>query len=469
MARLELLEVPCLAIAGGVAIAELLLWLVPVLRPFGPPGWQMMVGDTAAGIVLAALATWLSGEDWHTKNAAHWIWIPVAVLLAIFGFLVLVEYRFGVGLGIDQLIYSSTAAHVTRFPGRPAPQTALGFVLVGTNLLLVRAEIGKRASAISDAAALLLLGFVLVMCGGYLYGAAPLIGVDPSSLSASQTLGCFGLLTFVLVARRARTGGLLRILLSTGIGGRAIRVLLPLVFLVPFLIFGVVGYVVEHHILPIPFARAFAAVISALAGLFVVIWLTTRINTLEGELRAMALNDDLTGVLNRRGFDFLAEPVLHESRRYKFTVTALFFDIDGLKETNDRLGHDAGSRLITDMAHLLRSHFRKEDPVARFGGDEFVVLMRGKEWKLVLSRLRADSEALTETGKRPYRIEYSVGEAVFDPASKETLESLVARADAKMYAEKIARKSAKASGRGGGEAARLTAEEEAKSGASRTV
>ena len=216
--------------------------------------------------------------------------------------------------------------------------------------------------------------------------------------------------------------------------------MLPGVILFPFLVFGGVGYLIEHRAVPIPFARAFAAVACALAGLFVVVRLTLRINALEGELREMALQDELTGILNRRGFGFLADQTLREARRSNQVITVLFFDLDGLKETNDRFGHDAGDRFIADVADLIRSHFRKEDVVARIGGDEFAVLVHGEEWKSAQARVDATAEALNRSGERPYNVRYSVGEALFDPTSDETLEGLVARADAKMYANKLARK-----------------------------
>ena len=102
-------------------------------------------------------------------------------------------------------------------------------------------------------------------------------------------------------------------------------------------------------------------------------------------------------------------------------ITVLFFDLDGLKETNDRFGHDVGDRFIADVADLIRSHFRKEDVVARIGGDELVVLMNGKEWKAAQARMNAAAEALNHSGERKYKVRYSVGEAFFDPTSDETL------------------------------------------------
>lgn len=440
VAHLDRVERAFLALTACLAGAEFLLWIFPDLRPFGPQGWSRMLGSTAAAMLLAATSAWFSREHRHLTSAARWIWITGALLLIIFGVLVLIEYAGGISLGIDRLFYIRTPNPVSRFPGRPAPQSAYGFALVGLCLALVRARMPGWLSVVTDAAVVSLLGLVLALCGGYAFGAASLIGVQPLNITSPQTLICFGLLTFVLVARRARVGGPLRLLLCVGIGGQAVRVLLPGVVLFPFLVFGGVGYLIEHRAVPIPFAQAFAAVACALAGLFVVVRLTLRINALEGELREMVLQDELTGILNRRGFGFLADQTLREARRNNQVITVLFFDLDGLKETNDQFGHDVGDRFIADVASLIRTHFRKEDVVARIGGDELVVLMHGEEWKPAQARMNAAAEALNRSGERKYEIRYSVGEACFDPKSDETLEGLVARADAKMYANKLARK-----------------------------
>jgi diguanylate cyclase (GGDEF)-like protein len=456
-AGLDRLEIACLAMTACVAGCELLLWLLPALRSFAPPGWQRMVGNTAAGMLLAVLCIWLSGDRQRSSAAVRWIWITAAALLMLFGLLFLAEYRLGVSLGIDRLFSFGVPPSVTRFPGRPAPQTAVGFVFLGAGILLVRAR-WRAWSAVTDTFVALLLGYVLILFGGYLYGALALVGVDPSNLTSQQTLACFGLLTFVLVTRRARLGGPLQMLLRVGIGGQAVRVLLPGVFVFPFFVFGSVGYLIESGALPIPFARAFAATTAVLVGLSVVIWLTLRINALEGELREMALNDGLTGVLNRRGFDLLGEQALREARRLDRSVAVLFFDLDDLKGTNDRLGHHIGSQLIADVAGLLRGEFRSDDVVGRIGGDEFAVIMYGRDWESALERVNAATEALNRSGKRPYRISYSVGEALFDPKGAETFESLVGRADAKMYGAKLAKRHrAEVSERENGEAHRRSA------------
>ena len=94
----------------------------------------------------------------------------------------------------------------------------------------------------------------------------------------------------------------------------------------------------------------------------------------EGELRAAALRDDLTGLYNRRGFALLAERRLVESRRSGAAQALVFADVDDFKAVNDAYGHDAGDRALVLAARALTATFREADIVARIGGDEFAIV-----------------------------------------------------------------------------------------------
>ena len=89
---------------------------------------------------------------------------------------------------------------------------------------------------------------------------------------------------------------------------------------------------------------------------------------------AEALIDELTGLYNRRGWDRLIANEAMRSQRYGNQATLFLMDIDGLKETNDTLGHAAGDELIQRTAHAIRSVTRENDISARLGGDEFGLL-----------------------------------------------------------------------------------------------
>lgn len=93
------------------------------------------------------------------------------------------------------------------------------------------------------------------------------------------------------------------------------------------------------------------------------------------QAEAMAQEDPLTGVLNRRGFARELERAVAFRNRYGTSVSVLLFDIDGLKLVNDKHGHAAGDAMIVGVARALKRNLRVSDAVARLGGDEYGVLI----------------------------------------------------------------------------------------------
>jgi diguanylate cyclase (GGDEF)-like protein len=153
--------------------------------------------------------------------------------------------------------------------------------------------------------------------------------------------------------------------------------------------------------------------------------------------------DELTGLHNRRGFIDLARAQLDEAVRAQRGMLVIFSDLDGLKQINDRLGHQAGDRALFEFAALLRATFRERDLVARLGGDEFVVLVTdasGVGAAELVARLGTRVAQHNSRGRRDFSIAFSTGVATFDPTEPEPLEVLLSQADARMYAQKRRRK-----------------------------
>lgn len=170
---------------------------------------------------------------------------------------------------------------------------------------------------------------------------------------------------------------------------------------------------------------------------------TTALNDLaamvQGEIAAvhLAAVDELTGLSNRRGFEILGNQVLEICARQDVPATLAYFDIDGLKTINDHFGHDHGDQALRQFAAILQSTFRASDVIARLGGDEFAVLLTGTPTTVcVLDRLAAALDSHAATVPRTCPLKASVGSATFDPNAPDSLETLVANADAEMYTQK---------------------------------
>jgi diguanylate cyclase (GGDEF)-like protein len=173
----------------------------------------------------------------------------------------------------------------------------------------------------------------------------------------------------------------------------------------------------------------------------------SRLAEQDAELRELALVDELTGLPNRRAFLQIADHELEVAKRTRSANAVLFVDADGLKEVNDRFGHAAGDAMLRELADILRSELRQADLVARLGGDEFVVLLSrdtSVEGDEIIARLQAEADRRNDAGNHPYRLAFSVGTAVFDPASPVGIDDLLRDADAEMYQRKRAKQLARA-------------------------
>jgi diguanylate cyclase (GGDEF)-like protein len=157
------------------------------------------------------------------------------------------------------------------------------------------------------------------------------------------------------------------------------------------------------------------------------------------QLQSQSLNDDLTGLHNRRGFLVLAEQQLKVARRNRTPFLLLFLDLDGLKYINDTFGHAEGNRAIAEAANVLRDCFRQSDIIARLGGDEFTALAinaAGSDEEVVRARLRDALDFVNSKPDRAYPLGFSVGILSCAPDDDATIESFLERADALMYEEK---------------------------------
>lgn len=124
---------------------------------------------------------------------------------------------------------------------------------------------------------------------------------------------------------------------------------------------------------------------------------TLELQQANAELECQARTDPLTGLLNRRGFEPLAQVALALAVRSGRPLSVLILDIDFFKHINDQFGHNAGDLVLTHLAHLLHKRLRQTDIVARFGGEEFVVLLPDTDAEDALRTCHSLLRAIEET------------------------------------------------------------------------
>lgn len=171
--------------------------------------------------------------------------------------------------------------------------------------------------------------------------------------------------------------------------------------------------------------------------------LREKIAQLEERVRmldALAHQDALVTVPNRRGFMRELEALIARVSRYGEDGAMLFVDIDGLKRINDNFGHKAGDEALIQVANVLTGGVRKSDCVARLGGDEFGILLSHateEAARETADRLTAAIE-MQETHCDGNRLPLSVAIGTTQISANDTPDAVIARADRSMYNEKSA-------------------------------
>ena len=161
---------------------------------------------------------------------------------------------------------------------------------------------------------------------------------------------------------------------------------------------------------------------------------------LEEAVQSAAQTDPLTGLANRALLGERLSRAVARCRRIGGQLALLYLDLDRFKEVNDSLGHGAGDALLKDFALRLRRSVRASDTVARFGGDEFVVLLEDVKARDNAVRI---AEKVVEEARHPLRVDgreivatTSIGLAYGDGSEDE--DALLKRADAALYDAKAA-------------------------------
>lgn len=160
-------------------------------------------------------------------------------------------------------------------------------------------------------------------------------------------------------------------------------------------------------------------------------------------IKWLSETDALTGVHNVRAFSVLSENICRQAERYARPFAVLMIDSDSLKEVNDKYGHEAGNALLKHTVRCIQSQLRQSDLIARYGGDEFIVMLpeTPREGALtvadkILNSIRTSSLSV---GSKSVAATVSIGIACY-PDHGKTVEAIKEKADKAMYVSKTAGK-----------------------------
>jgi len=172
----------------------------------------------------------------------------------------------------------------------------------------------------------------------------------------------------------------------------------------------------------------------------------TEIALARERIASLAYSDPLTGLANRVSLAPALDQAIERAKRHNGKIAGVFIDLDGFKQINDRHGHAAGDAFLVEVAQRLRRHVRASDLVARFGGDEFFVMLEGVQDLVVVERVVVK---LIDALRKPYvgigeaqrRVSATLGVSLF-PDDAPDATTLIQHADEAMYTAKQAGKNA---------------------------
>lgn len=439
-------------LAGALGLAG---WAfdLPALRTVFS-GFASMKANAAAGLVLAGLALGLAGL-WPTQGWAAALRCSLAALLAILGTATMIEHFGHLDLGIDQILAPDPYTPVELAPGRMSRATATGFVVFGFAFLF---SFRPPRWSFWIGFALTAAGFwtALVVCIGYIFDAQAIYGASWfSSVALHTALGFLALFTGTMLAVPDR--GWARIVLTNKLGGKVARRLLPIMAVLPILVIWLAQEGAAAGFYSSQMAQYIGAV--ALLVILTTVLLVTcgRLNVLDAHrrlmlegrqraqaaavrLRQIADKDGLTDLWNRRHFMAEAEEAIAAAQAQRRPLALLMVDADHFKRINDTHGHASGDQALRLIAATLKDVTRRDDCVARLGGEEFGVLLPGATRDVaegIAERICAQVARLVlldGLGRR-FGVTASIGLAALLPEDTRP-EDILARADAALYEAK---------------------------------
>ncbi|MBL0311358.1 MAG: GGDEF domain-containing protein [Holophagaceae bacterium] len=258
----------------------------------------------------------------------------------------------------------------------------------------------------------ILQSFVLIL--------APIAGLLLPRLLPVLLLGCFVLLGWAMARafRAAREGGRAPSMVAKGFLVLTVCLILDLMK--------------EFHFAPIPSGLPILG--------FIVLFLTSTRSLIDrfGREEEASRTDSLTGLLNRRGFLEATDGALTRSRRSRRPVSIVLSDLDHFKRVNDSFGHAACDAVLKAVADAIRSSLRSQDVAARWGGEEFILLLpdTGKEGAMHVAESTRAAVSELVINHDGSRIQVTLSLGVAEHLADRSIEETVAQADAALYKAK---------------------------------
>lgn len=355
----------------------------------------------------------------------------VAIFASLIGILTVIQYSFDLDLGIDQILFKEDINPVgTYSPGRMAINTAISFILQGTALFLLSRRLYYATQFLS------LTSFLIAFMGllGYLYKIDSFYGLGVYSQMALHTAITFIILAVgILFACPER--GFMKTATSELAGGVMLRRLLLAILIMPPSLGWLVLMGKRTNLYNEEVAVALLSILNIIVLAIVIWWNATTL----GKVDYQALHDPLTGLPNRILFNKRLEIALNNTRKNQGVLAVMFLDLDRFKKINDSLGHNLGDELIKAVVARLSYHLHPEDLIARWGGDEFTLLLakvRGTEHcaQIAQSILEVIKPPFL-IGKNLLHITSSIGIAIY-PGDGNDPHTLVKNADVALYSAK---------------------------------
>jgi diguanylate cyclase (GGDEF)-like protein len=396
------------------------------------------------------------------------------LLMAAIGLLTLLTHIFPLDLGLDQLFMQHYITVATSQPGRMAPNTALCFGLAGSALvvgsLLHKAPLRWHVLCLLAA---LTMGLSAAALMGYLVGIPTAYGWGNLTRMAVHTAVGFVVLGTGLVALSGQAQNASRdwhpwaigvivstititlwqaLAVDTGNSGHAAEFVLAFGLLMALALARAVAYSLQLH-------RAAEATAKALAQLSQEMLERKKA---QEQVHRLAFYDMLTGLPNRLLLNERLQQNMASGKRNGHMGAVMFLDLDNFKPLNDAHGHAVGDLLLKEVARRLSECVRETDTVARFGGDEFVLVLSELAMEQAASKAQAGlvAEKIQAALFAPYRLEtcahdgerdcntlvehhctVSIGLALFGPLQDEP-DTILKSADAAMYKAKVSGRNA---------------------------